>query len=545
MALLASCWLITESFIIPDGFIKWFYLSFYIHPFFLVFCQIFLWLKVWLMWFCFPFKIVLLFVFKFIKRVLIFLFSFIRTVDDQVYYDVLEPADHLQQISLQDCEIVVSCNKTGVQVQPGVSCWIDGSEDVIIDSYPSEEINDHKNSVQDSWLNQYLYSDHFCILSSMSKYDTDTDTDTDTDVDTGIGIDIEFDKSEFVQESEDVLSISKEHDSFSPISTDDSNTLDDRQMNIRAIKDDDDIDPFHQKYTSRMRFFNLLYHERLHGMKVILNEHLTTIGIEFIMWNPTEKKRILKSLEYDLEMICVAQSCLLWEALHHQYQKVAFSDNNNNNSGNYILFQHSVTGKFQELQILLERFVEDQSSCNDMHKRLSFQALLQVPDATGLMFIKEENKMMMEGEGVRASQVLEGINKCIEAFWLHIQSDENKSLSWVYKAIWRNNPPVEDPLDLDLLYNVTRTLHKKGIMLKDVEGKNKCWLRKKVRPLQTKDEKRNLQFAMIDMKLVQRLLKMCLVSTSHLNWCQQKLNNLDFKEGKVFRSCTSLLFPSS
>lgn len=126
-------------------------------------------------------------------------------------------------------------------------------------------------------------------------------------------------------------------------------------------------------------------------VEMMSNEHLTTIGTEFMMWDQMDRKRILKSLEYDLEMICVAQSCLLWEALHYQYQKieaVAFSDNdnNNNNSGNYILFQHSVTGKFQELQILLERFVEDKRCCNDMHKRLSFQSLLQVPYVTGMDF---------------------------------------------------------------------------------------------------------------------------------------------------------------
>lgn len=76
------------------------------------------------------------------------------------------------------------------------------------------------------------------------------------------------------------------------------------------------------------------------------------------------------------------------------------------------------------------------------------------------MFIEEENNMMMMGEGIRASQVLEAINNCIEAFWLYIQTDDNKSSSWLYNAIWRNNPTVEDPQDLELLYIVTRTLHK-------------------------------------------------------------------------------------
>lgn len=45
MAVIAKCWLIIECFLIPDGFMKWFFLSFYINPFFLFFCQIYLWIK--------------------------------------------------------------------------------------------------------------------------------------------------------------------------------------------------------------------------------------------------------------------------------------------------------------------------------------------------------------------------------------------------------------------------------------------------------------------------------------------------------------------
>lgn len=133
--------------------------------------------------------------------------------------------------------------------------------------------------------------------------------------------------------------------------------------------------------------------------ETILNEHLTIPGVfkstesstdnpmQHIIWSRMARKRLLRSLECDLEMIYVAQSCLFWEALHHQYQKVealTSSDNSEN-----IVFHQSVSGKFQELQILLERFVEDQKcesqrSSNNTHKGLSFQGLLQVPDATGI-----------------------------------------------------------------------------------------------------------------------------------------------------------------
>lgn len=57
------------------------------------------------------------------------------------------------------------------------------------------------------------------------------------------------------------------------------------------------------------------------------------------------------------------------------------------------------------------------------------------------------------------------------------------------------------------------------------------------------EEKRNIVVGMIDVKLVQRMLKMPLINRSHLKWCQDKLNNLDFKEDTVFRGPNTQLFP--
>ncbi|KAK9082101.1 hypothetical protein Syun_031582 [Stephania yunnanensis] len=40
MDLLSTCWFIIEYVLIPDGFMKWICLSFFIYPFLLFFCQI-------------------------------------------------------------------------------------------------------------------------------------------------------------------------------------------------------------------------------------------------------------------------------------------------------------------------------------------------------------------------------------------------------------------------------------------------------------------------------------------------------------------------
>lgn len=88
-------------------------------------------------------------------------------------------------------------------------------------------------------------------------------------------------------------------------------------------------------------------------------------------------------------------------------------------------------------------------------------------------------------------------------------------------------------------------LLKKWLTLRGAQGKSKCWLRRKVKPVQAEDEKRNLVFGMIDLNLVQRVLKMSLISKSHLKWCRQRLENLDFIEDRVVRGRITHMFPSS
>lgn len=90
---------------------------------------------------------------------------------------------------------------------------------------------------------------------------------------------------------------------------------------------------------------------------------------------------------------------------------------------------------------------------------------------------------------------------------------------------------------------------KKKLWLKDLEGKKRSWLRGRSaveNALVECDEKKlERLFTTIDMKLVSRVLKMSLVSTSQLKWCQEKLNNIDFIQGKLTRaSVCGPLFPS-
>lgn len=78
--------------------------------------------------------------------------------------------------------------------------------------------------------------------------------------------------------------------------------------------------------------------------------------------------------------------------------------------------------------------------------------------------------------------------------------------------------------------------------MKNLLRRRSCWL-KRTKPL---DESQEVLFSMIDMKLVSMVLKMRFISTHQLEWCQEKLNNINLEEERVTRGCsTSCLFPPS
>lgn len=93
---------------------------------------------------------------------------------------------------------------------------------------------------------------------------------------------------------------------------------------------------------------------------------------------------------------------------------------------------------------------------------------------------------------------------------------------------------------------------KKEVALKGVEGKRRCWLKRRVvRGVHNQEEESSpennseLLCTKIDLKLVGMVLKLPIIFTSHLKWCQHKLNSIEVnKDGKIIRAYTNFLFPS-
>ncbi|XP_059670347.1 uncharacterized protein LOC132315918 [Cornus florida] len=546
MALLISCWFIIESIIIPHGSRKWFYLSFYIHPIFLFFCQIFLWIKLLQRWLILivslPIRIIsflVLYILRFLRGFVVFLFSFTRVTNAEVVEEVNQFEE--QQFSNE------------IQVVHSYSCSNRASivlhELKISEFQVTQSIEDTPNK-EDEVLHMEEHDDlHSSEDISMEYFSSNHSSNSSEEDVNMIGyVSSVCSSNSPIEDVHTSVYLPSVCSSTSPPME-------------RAISDDheqEELDSFYNKYTERMRWFDVLNYDRTCGISAILNkQYLGTpsslqsietvdFSIPYISWTKLARKKLLRSLESDFEMVYVAQSCLSWEALHHQYQKVEalIACSNSTQIG---VFYNNVAGEFQKFQVLLERFMEDERCYptkrywNYVQRRLSQNSLLQVPEISGYM---EEEKDEMNGEPMRATEVLKAIEKCIEVFRLFVKTDNERPWWKVRRSSLWTHSPVEDPRDLGLLVDLSKTLQKKELWLKDMQRKKKCWLKRVTDPC-GETQKKEILITMIDMKLVSRVLKMSMISTAQLKWCQEKLNSIEFKEGKFMRASTGPLFPSS
>lgn len=101
----------------------------------------------------------------------------------------------------------------------------------------------------------------------------------------------------------------------------------------------------------------------------------------------TAEKRLKQSIENDLELVYVAQSCLSWEALQHQY--IIVKDNSSkpaDSRGGF--YDDDISKEFQKFQVLLERFLEAERCegkrvLSFVQRRFELMSFFQVPRLSG------------------------------------------------------------------------------------------------------------------------------------------------------------------
>ena len=255
MAFLISCWFIIESVIIPDGFRKWFCLSFFINPFVLFICQIFLWLKLLREWLLLIVILPLITSFLGLCNFILFrsglsdFFSFTRlntaeVVEEDGYFETLQGFNQNQNFDSYMCFSLatIPCKLTIYNIQ----------------MYKLEEKNDYEDSI--------LHEDE-------RSEETMFDLDEDTSINEYLSSICSFNSSVEEVNSSDCMSTSSSSDL--PATYLDmnehwsSNCNSNSPVIAREVtngRDKEESDTFYKNYSERMRWFDILNYDRTCGI---------------------------------------------------------------------------------------------------------------------------------------------------------------------------------------------------------------------------------------------------------------------------------------
>ncbi|KAG6518016.1 uncharacterized protein LOC121968179 [Zingiber officinale] len=306
-----------------------------------------------------------------------------------------------------------------------------------------------------------------------------------------------------------------------------------------------EFEKMYHEYTERMLFFDQYITKHL--------KEPAWLGTPNQSLRPTPKKMVLclsnislkrqdeHTKEYELEQLdqddpCqnlevayVAQVSLTWEALYCQYMQL----------NRRIIWQPEHCGSygyaaqaFQQFQVLLQRFIEnepfDQGSRVEIyaHSRGLHSKFLQVPNFLDLE--KKENLDDYWDEPVPATVLIKIMGDCILTFLHFLKIDKKKPSSFFSTHSARGSP---QQVQASLV---------KDMKVKELFKRKKAW-KKKAWP--STMEEVDFLFALIDIKVVSRVLRMAHLSKEQLSWCEEKMSKLDLLNSKLCRDGFPLLFP--
>uniref|UniRef100_A0A5B7A3U0 Ribosomal protein L34Ae n=1 Tax=Davidia involucrata TaxID=16924 RepID=A0A5B7A3U0_DAVIN len=329
----------------------------------------------------------------------------------------------------------------------------------------------------------------------------------------------------------------------------------------------DELHKLYKSYRERMRKFDILNYQKMYAIGFLqLKDPLQSISSQkpsvpkitsLLSQNFRLRKRkksetdpmvkFIEELQSDLEVVYVGQICLSWEFLHWQYGK-ALELWESDPRG--ICRYNEVAGEFQQFQVLMQRFIEDEPFQgprvqNYVKSRCVLRNLLQVP------VIREDSsegrkkaRRREKGEyAITSDMLVEIMEESIRIFWRLVRADKDCT-NLIVKGQKGNQVELHDPADSELLMEVRKNLQKKERKLKELSRSGNCILRKFRKCEEDSSSDHVLYFfSQVDMKLVSRVINMSRITTEQLIWCRNKLNKITFVNRKIHVEPSFLLFP--
>ncbi|KAM7487431.1 hypothetical protein LguiB_024915 [Lonicera macranthoides] len=320
-----------------------------------------------------------------------------------------------------------------------------------------------------------------------------------------------------------------------------------------------EIQKFYKSYAEKMRKLDISNYQTMHAISFLqlkdpiqlgLSQKSSVSALKSLLlpnsW-PCKLRKIyadptLKSineLQRDLEVVYVGQVCLSWEILHWQHRKA--KELSEYDSQGYHSYNH-VAGEFQQFQVLVQRFTEDEKFKgprikNYCKNRGLVRSFLQVPTVKDdCLKDKKGRKEDEEDYAISIALLADISEESMRVFWEFIRADKdatNTSLNG-----------LQDSADSELLMDIKTSLQKKEKRLKDIMRSGNCLVKK----FQKQEGRgRLLHYEMlvsqVELRLISMVLNMSKLSTDQLVWCQTKLNNINFVNRKIYVEPSFLLFP--
>ncbi|XP_027929428.1 uncharacterized protein LOC114185741 isoform X2 [Vigna unguiculata] len=260
-----------------------------------------------------------------------------------------------------------------------------------------------------------------------------------------------------------------------------------------------------------------------------------------------ERMRKFDILNYQ-KMYAIGQLCLSWEFLQWEYEKALKLWE----SDQYGLLRfNEVAGEFQQFQVLLQRFIENEPFLhgprveNYARNRCAMRNLLQVP------VIREDSakdkrkfgKREEEKDAISSDMLVEILEESIRTIWRFIRADKDAS-SLTLKGVKESQVQLQDPSNSELLVEIRTDLQKKEKRLREVLRSGSCILKKFQKHEEDEADQVLYFFSQVDMKLVVRVLNMSRITTDQLAWCRSKLNKITFINRRIRVEPSFLLFPT-
>ncbi|KAL2342488.1 hypothetical protein Fmac_003773 [Flemingia macrophylla] len=241
----------------------------------------------------------------------------------------------------------------------------------------------------------------------------------------------------------------------------------------------------------------------------------------------------------ELEAAYVAQICLTWEALSWNYKN--FRSKHASRQDHDTGCSTTVAQQFQQFQVLLQRYIENEpyehGRRTEIFARMRLLApkLLLVPEYQDIEEEQKDGGFQCKISSASFLKIMEG---GIKTFMNFLKKDKEKPCQILAAYFRRNQRGTVDPTLLRLMKKVNQ---KKRVKVRDLSHPGTCLRKRKIKVEKDMD----ILMALIDLKVVSRVLRMNALSEEQLHWCEEKMSKVRIMEGKLQRDySTPLFFPS-